>query len=372
MTRIAIIYATAGGGHLSLAKACEEALHQYAPGQFEVVFFNPFPETFSYTHKTLANYFVDVYRLGLKATENPTAISAIKGFNQLTITRKISKFLRDTRPDIVIANHPLVAAALPTAIKKSYITPKVVIHFCDPFTTHKTWFINKTADLYLSPTIEMTKLAKKYGIPESRIQTIGWMTKHKFVKGPKDKQLARDSLGLDPHKFTIFIGGAGVGSSKTLEICHLLTESSILRAHAQVIINTGLNTSLVTEVMRLVQKHPQFLMLIPYSANVSELLSASDIVVGKAGPNFIFESIHCLRPLIITDHLPGHEEGNPKYVKNAGLGWVERDPEKVISRLESCLKNPSTLNDKLKNLQKIKLLHLASSSRFVESINQLS
>ena len=72
MTKVAIIYAKAGGGHTSLAQAASAALS--ATGKYQIRLFDPFPATFNTTHKTLANYFIDFYRLGLKATENPKAI----------------------------------------------------------------------------------------------------------------------------------------------------------------------------------------------------------------------------------------------------------------------------------------------------------
>lgn len=371
MTRVVILYSTAGGGHYSLAQASVEALTKFSPNKFEVILFNPFPPSFSYTHKTLANHFIDVYRFGLKATENPKMVPAVKGLNEITIASKITKFLKDHRPDIVIANHPLAAAALPQAISKSYICPKTVIHFADPFTTHKSWFINKSADLYLSPTPEMTKLAQKNGIPKHKIKTTGWLTKQNFVTGPNSPELSRHNLGLNPKKFTIFLGGAGVGSSKTYEICKLLCLNDSLLNSAQVIVNTGLNIQLVTKIMSLVQKHPNFLTLIPYSNNLAQYIWASDIVIGKAGPNFIFETIHSLRPLIITDYLPGHEDQNPKFIKKANLGWYENTPEKVLNRILKCLKNPHDISLKLPQLQKYKHLHLNSSENFTQNICDL-
>ena len=371
MIRVAILYSTAGGGHFSLAQAAVEALNKYSPNEYETILFNPFPSSFSYTHKTLANNFIDIYRFGLKATENPKAESAVKGLNELAISKKISKFLKDTRPDIVIANHPLAAAALPESISKSYICPKTVIHFADPFTTHKSWFINKSADLYLSPTQEMTKLAIKFKIPKEKISTIGWLSKQNFIDGPKDTQLARRNLGLNPHKFTIFIGGAGVGSSKTSELCELISKNSTLLSKTQIIINTGLNLKLVTDTMKIVQKHPQTFTLIPYAPNISEYLCASDIVVGKAGPNFIFETIHSLKPLIITEYLPGHEEGNPKFINKSGLGWYEPKPTQVIKRLLDFIQYPNKLEEKTQNLKKVKQLHVKSTERFTQSISHL-
>ncbi len=370
--KVGIIYATAGGGHLSLALAAQEALSDSRRPQFKTQLFDPFPASFGSTHKALANYFTDVYRIGLKAAENPKAAPAIRSLNSMTITRKMARFLATFRPDIVIVNHPLAAAALPDASRIARFRPKTVAHFCDPITTHKTWFINTNCDLYLSPTDQMTKLAISEGIPEKRIQTIGWLTRQKFVKGPGNPTEARNHLGLDPKKFTIFLGGAGQGSSKLMDICDLLAESEYLKANAQVIINTGLNHRIVTHVMKLVQKHPRYLLLVPYTTNPCQLLSASDIVVGKAGPNFLFESIQSLKPIIVSDYLPNHEEGNPDLVKDLGIGWIESTPEQVISRLEFLCQNPSRLTEKLPALKKAKSLHSQSATRLSKLISQLS
>jgi UDP-N-acetylglucosamine:LPS N-acetylglucosamine transferase len=64
------------------------------------------------------------------------------------------------------------------------------------------------------------------------------------------------------------------------------------------------------------------LKVLGYVDNMDELLRASDLAIGKAGPGFIFESIACAVPMILTSHLPGQEAGNAEYA--CGLGVAEQ------------------------------------------------
>lgn len=370
--KIAILYTLAGGGHLSLAKAAQEALNRYAGRPLDITLYDPFPSTYSLTHKTLANQFLDLYRVGYFATDNVTMASAVHYVNYYGIERNLLRFLNSNQPRLVISNHPLITAALPKVISKIYFPIKTIAHFADPFTIHHTWFVNKKADLYLSPTPEITQAAISHDIPSSRIVTVGWLTREKFLGKPKDKIAIRQILGLHPHKFTIFIGGAGQGSSQIYQLCRRLSQNQLLLDKAQVIINTGLSAGLVTQILKLVQKHPGFFTLIPYANNMPELLTSADVAIGKAGPNFLFECVHSLLPVIAFGDHQGEQLGNLEFIKSAKLGWVEKEVESVIYLLGQFIQNPALINAATSSLKKIKSVQSSTPRKFTSAVLKLA
>ena len=54
--------------------------------------------------------------------------------------------------------------------------------------------------------------------------------------------------------------------------------------------------------------------------NMAELTRAADVVVSKAGPGTIAESLCCGVPLLLTWHIPGQERDNIAYVLATGAG----------------------------------------------------
>ncbi len=51
------------------------------------------------------------------------------------------------------------------------------------------------------------------------------------------------------------------------------------------------------------------LVLPGYVVNIEQYMQTSDLLITKAGPNILMESVHCGIPVIITGNLPGQEEG---------------------------------------------------------------
>jgi UDP-N-acetylglucosamine:LPS N-acetylglucosamine transferase len=373
MFKVSLLYAKSGGGHISLARATEEALNKYYPGKFNCVYFDPFPEIYSSSYRRFGSDFQTIWGTLWHATNNSPASTFVLHYpNQQFISQKLLKHLREFQPDIVISNNPLLTTEIKPALQKINSPAKTVIYFADPFTIHQTWLAEKDADLYLSPTPEATRIAIQNLIPPGRIKTVGWLTRQKFLSGPLPPLPIRKTLGLNPEKFTIFIGGAGQGGGKIRKFCQRLMQNSLIVEKGQLIVNTGLNPSLASEIIKLAEKKPGFFNIIPYANNIPELLSASDIVIGKAGPNFMFEAVHMLRPILATGCLPGQEEGNLEYIKSSGIGWVEEDQNTAISLISSLITNPSLLKSKLKYLKEVKKQHLRAPRDVAWEIAQLA
>jgi UDP:flavonoid glycosyltransferase YjiC (YdhE family) len=68
-----------------------------------------------------------------------------------------------------------------------------------------------------------------------------------------------------------------------------------------------------------------------------ELMGASDVLVTKAGPGTLSEAFIAGLPVIISDFIPGQEEGNVHYVLEHLAGAYAPDPAKIVSRLRKWL-----------------------------------
>ena len=65
---------------------------------------------------------------------------------------------------------------------------------------------------------------------------------------------------------------------------------------------------------------------------MAEVLGASDIVFGKAGPNFLFDSVACQKPFVSMTHIGGQEDGNVELIKKKKLGTLY--PMSFVQRYE--------------------------------------
>jgi 1,2-diacylglycerol 3-beta-galactosyltransferase len=370
MIKVTLLYAQLGGGHLSLSQSTEEALHQFYPGQFKCEYFDPLPGWYSPIYRRLSTNLQSLWKLGYQTTDNPLVAPLLAKLNYENITRHMVDHFRRFRPDLIISNNAFINIPLQSALSQLEFPVKTIIYFADPFTLHQLWFAFKNADLYLSPTQEATRQAIENGLPPDKIHTVGWLTRQQFLAKPLSPSVSRRQLNLSPRKFTIFIGGAGQGGGKTYQLCKQITASRLLKT-SQLIINTGSNSSLTTRLKYLFANHSDQVLVIPFTSDMSTLLAASDLAVGKAGPNFLFECIHMNKPFLATGCLPGQEEGNLDFITQSGIGWVEKDLSSAIYLLEQLANHPQLLRSKINSLKTVKKLHLSANLAIARQIHNL-
>ena len=114
---------------------------------------------------------------------------------------------------------------------------------------------------------------------------------------------------------------------------------SALPNDLQVILATGSNRNLFNRYKSM----PNFATL-PHTKEIASYMAAADIIMGKAGPNILFESVMLGKPFIATTFIPGQEQDNLSFIERHGLGWVAVQREEQRSLLTSLIHNTDKLN----------------------------
>jgi processive 1,2-diacylglycerol beta-glucosyltransferase len=75
---------------------------------------------------------------------------------------------------------------------------------------------------------------------------------------------------------------------------------------------------------------------LPFTKHIAPYMMAADVVMGKAGPNMLFETVTLGKPFVATAYIPGQEEVNLEFIERYELGWValnHRDQRELIQSL---------------------------------------
>ena len=439
-----------------MAQALEESLNEIQTSnfKFQIELADPFPKIYSSSYKTVGSGFRDFYGRNFHLTNRPEVARAMHTINEVLVNKKLKKIISQVKPDVIATTHALATMETAKALAELRLPSKLAIVIADPFTPHAVWYTFREADLYLSPTREVTSLLIKNRIPLEKIKTTGWLVRKKFrenlmdfegwrlervshqapasalggedvgrerrTAGPFEiTKTLRKTLGFDENKFTIFLGGSGQGGGKIYQIAKLIAQSTNDKEHitdntgqmtnsshtssvmghlskessaaghlsdvnCQVIVVCGMNKQLLGKLMKLAEERPKLFHLYPYVNNMRELLGASDVVVGKAGPNLLFESIFMEKPFLATGCLPGQEEGNLEFIKRENLGWVVEEPKEAVELLEElCNSNPpdvksgsrperrDLISPIIPNLIRVRAQHLNGSQNAAAEIARL-
>jgi UDP-N-acetylglucosamine:LPS N-acetylglucosamine transferase len=308
---ILILTALTGGGHLSLAEALRDLLEQ----EFAITIVNLFPGLFEVGYRFVGHYALWLWSMAFHLSDSSGQAWSAQRLLVPLIDSRLKRALDQVQPDLVITTHPLLSHAARRVLEKYAPGTPFVMLLSDPYSIHATWFSERNAAATLAPTRESRELALANGFDPGHVHLVGWPVRGQFYRtGGLSRAETLTRLGLDPDRFTIFLQGGGDGATNFWRSAERLLA---LDQRVQVILATGMNRALLRRF-----RGVKNLYALPFTREIAPYMSAADIVMGKAGPNVLFEAVVLGKPFIATTCMPGQEKGNLEFIARYGLGRV--------------------------------------------------
>ena len=356
LKRVLLLSASAGAGHVRAAQAIERAFAEIgeASGARREV---QHLDVLNYTNKVFRNLYSKAYidlvnkmpevpgwfydKLD-KPWKNERRRLALDKLN----TRPLVKLLREYQPDLIVCTHFLPAEIVSWLRAKERLASRQVIVVTD-FDVHAMWLVHHY-ERYFVAIDEARAYLEALGIPAEKITVSGIPIDPVFADA-KGKQEMRAKHGLAFDRTTILLsaGGFGVGSVDAL-IDALMT----LQHRVQVVAICGRNDELHERLSRQAAraKSDATVLLKPfgYTNEMDELMTASDLVVGKPGGLTTCEALAKGLAFVIVNPIPGQEERNSDHLLEAGVGIRCNNLPTLAYKLDRLLADP----DRVANMQK--------------------
>lgn len=230
------------------------------------------------------------------------------------------------KPEVVINTFWLPAALVGQLEGKR---PFNVLIMTD-YAVHHHW-VRPEVDLLLVPHEETrTELIARGLLPEQVVATGIPISEQMVSLRGKEKAFLRKKHGLHPEWSTILLSAGGTGTYRMGEVLEVLGN---LGRRVQVILLAG-TTKRGREYFGSACLHH-----IGFSEHLPELLAASDMVLGKAGGLTVAEATALGIPMLIFQPIPGHEEGNARFLERHGAGVWVRDASHLRREILRVLDN---------------------------------
>ena len=322
-----VFFATiaAGGGHVATAQAMAAAVQTQRPGLVttavsdymrEVGRHSAAVERFDRRHKEL---WKRALRFPLSARLGQRLIDALPHLTVTVQRRFLAQFaaaaaadLKVRRPSLVVSNHGLLTTGLAFA-KRVYGLNVPVLTFATETHNISAYWADPEADHVLVPNRGVLADLQRLGVPAAKMTVVGYPVQQAFLQAPS-REAARAHLGLS-ERFTVLVslGGEGIGGDPLATVRAL----SAARPQAQIVVMCGRNETLKRRVAALGAAN---LRVEGFSDDMAVFLAASDVVVGKAGPASVYETLAVGRPLLVTSYAGLNEKGVTRFVGEQGLG----------------------------------------------------
>jgi processive 1,2-diacylglycerol beta-glucosyltransferase len=119
-------------------------------------------------------------------------------------------------------------------------------------------------------------------------------------------------------------------------------------------ITAGRDAALRHELEQLAAGAPAKAVVLGWTDRIPELLMSHHVVISKAGGATTQESINALCPMLISQIVPGQEEGNHELLRRHEAGALATTPEAIIATLQRAFADDAALWRRWRtNLQKL-------------------
>jgi processive 1,2-diacylglycerol beta-glucosyltransferase len=321
--KVLILSASAGAGHVRAADALQKAFTQAGAAR-EVLHVDALDYTNKLFHSLYSKAYVEMvnrmpeamgwlYDYMDKPWKNERRRLALDKLN----TRPLVKLLMEFKPEIVVCTHFLPSEIISwLKAKKQIACPQAVV--VTDFDVHAFWLCRYYERYFVA--MEETRVhMEKLGIDSGKITVSGIPIDPVFAI-EKDKREMRLKHGLAVDKTTILVSAGGFGVGRVEDLCACLAE---LQHDAQAIVLCGRNEKLKKKLDALtVEKFTKSRVAfrnLGFTTLVDELMSASDILLGKPGGLTTSEALAKGLAFVIVNPIPGQEERNSDHLLEEGV-----------------------------------------------------
>lgn len=331
-----MLFATiaAGGGHVATASAMAEAVVSASGGALRSrvsdIMAEYGPTGLDRRHKDAWRRLLAkprLVRVGQTLTDAlPAATRLVQDALLDGFARNVTAALAADPPALVVANHGWLATAFTMARRRHGLEARVVIYATEPFDASALWSTPE-AEVVLAPSAAARSALVAVGVPAGRVLVAGYPLADRFLH-PPHRQPARESLGLDGG-FTclVTLGAEGVVSDDADRALLGLAASGV-----NLLCVTGRNAALMARLEglfagRVAGAHAGSgvgsggkVQVFGFVPDMERLLSAADLVVGKAGPASTMEALAVGRPVLATAYAGLNELAVTRFLTSRALG----------------------------------------------------
>jgi processive 1,2-diacylglycerol beta-glucosyltransferase len=354
--KVLILSAAVGAGHLRAAEALEKAfVKSNAAAEVRNIdvlnYTNPlFRRLYGKAYLDMVNRMPEVLGWMYDALDTPWENERRRLALDRLNTQSFIKFLKNYQPDIAVCTHFLPAEIISWLTAKGKITFPQTIVVTD-FDVHAMWLTRNVQKYFVA--LDETKIhLEKLGIAADKITVSGIPIDPVFAEA-KDKQLMREKYKLIKDKLTVLVsaGGFGVGN-----IEHLLIALSELKTSAQILAICGRNEELKTKLEKLaverLNNRTVAFRPIGYTTQMDELMSASDLIVGKPGGLTTSEALAKNLIFVVVNPIPGQEERNSDHLLEKGCAIRCNNLPTLAYKIDELVKDANRFEQMKQNVLK--------------------
>ncbi|HCL4439224.1 UDP-glucuronosyltransferase [Clostridium botulinum] len=351
--KILILSVSAGGGHIHAAEALKSYI-KLNNNKAEITVI----DTLKYINPLIDKVIIGSYLKTLKVTpslfgklydhsEDDEGLATVISSNLSKImTYKLSHLINEFNPDVIICTHPFPAEMISIMKDKGKLNIPSLTILTD-YSPHSFW-IQEHTDAYVVSNSDMIDEMVARNVPKNKIFDFGIPISPSFLKKyDKEKTLKELDLNINIPTFLIMGGSLGIG-----KISDLYSELIKIDQNMQIIIITGNNKKLYSQLNKLKENSNKETRIIGFTDKVNKYMQCCDLLLTKPGGLTITEALVSNIPMAVFSPIPGQEEKNAEFLLRHNLAISIDSIEDTKDIISDLLKSESALKTMSLNCNK--------------------
>lgn len=189
----------------------------------------------------------------------------------------------------------------------------------DSITINRVWH-RAPSDTWLVPNAATAAVMREQGVPAARIRDMGFPVPPRFASDRPARPDPREGARV------LFM----INAAK--ETAHEVVARLLLMRRVHLTVTVGKDEELRARIERVAEGRP--IEIHGWTPHMPELLMTHHVLIGKAGGAAVQETIAAQTPMLITQVVPGQEEGNAQLLFDHGCGAHCPTPDALAAQIE--------------------------------------
>ncbi len=327
--RILILTAGFGEGHNAAARGMRDGLAAHSGGRAEVELHDLFAETYGVANDwTRRGYLAMINRAPetwgkfYRWLDRQQNYGAQMGWLFMARAR-LSRLLLRFQPSAVVMVYPAYPYLLEAIMKEAPAAFRRVVCITDSITVNAIWYRGR-ADLFLLPNDETAAVVSAAGVPEEKLRVTGFPVTPRIAELG---ELRQPATAEGERRILYMINAGGRAAPEIIR--------GLLRLpHVHLTVTVGRDERLrhTVEAVRAETTRP--FEIVGWSDQLPRLLLESHLLISKAGGATVQETIAARCPMIVSQIVPGQEEGNARLLESTRSGIIAVTPAAIVTAVE--------------------------------------
>ena len=323
---VLILTAGFGEGHNAAARNLAEALVKMQPG-VRVEVHDVFLEAYGWVDRLVQKMYIAVinhapflWSLAFGVLDRTSVVGdGVVVFGRAV--RLLRQMLQEFQPDVVVSTYPgngyLLDNICKSAVRRPFRTVTVVT---DSLTINTVWH-KCHSDFFLVPNENTAEVMRRAGVPSEKVLTTGFPVPMGFAEPAP----ARGAPPADGRWRVLYM----VNSSHHL--APGIVRALLALEDVALTVTVGRADALGRRLQSLASELGREIEIYGWTPEIPHLIRRSHLLISKAGGATVQEALAARTPMIVTQVIPGQEEGNARLLIESGAGELAATPEAIAA-----------------------------------------